>query len=41
VAAYDCSEMIDDVDILHVERIHLVGCSHIDIIDNLRLLRDD
>jgi hypothetical protein len=30
-----CLEMHDEVDILHVERSHLVGCSYLDIIDFL------
>jgi hypothetical protein len=35
VGDYDWSSMFDEVDSLHVKRNHLVGCSHLDIIDRI------
>jgi hypothetical protein len=35
VGGYDWSNMLDEVDSLHVKRNHLVGCSYLVIIDEL------
>jgi hypothetical protein len=35
-----CLEMHDEVDTLHVERNHLVGCSYLNIIDKSAAIKD-